>query len=140
MRKPYKRTAEKMPPVVFDVELSNGTATITAKHLCWHEVNGLEQSLIGVVPEKADVTGQLELKRRIKKLGAVTTAIDTGSEEGNAEVGTDFAAYYALPGNEDLAFVGWATYYSALAGVTPKSSSEDSGASDGEGRGEAQSA
>src|SRR5690349_1604326 len=103
-RTPYRRKSTKLPPLVFDVETENGTATLTAEHLKLHELAGLADAFVGETNGEADPTGLAYLRERIFKLGRVTIAVDTGDPDDPdlAACRGDFAKFYRLEGNENL--------------------------------------
>jgi hypothetical protein len=143
-RKPYKRRKDgsRLPDVTFDVETNDGTASMTARHLRYHELAGLNHALIGEVSDKADPTGVEQLKERRLKLAKVLVAVDTGDDDDDApDRNADekaWARYLALDGNENLTWLAWPAYLGALEGATPKSSTtgDSGGADDGGGAAE----
>jgi hypothetical protein len=140
-RKPYKRRKDgtRLPDVSFDVETLDGTVAMTARHLLYHELAGLNHQLIGQLTDKPDPSGRFQLKERRLKLAKVLVSADTGEPDPDVPAsGADEKAwtrFLRLDGNENLTWLGWGKYLEALEGATPKSGTEDdSRAADARGR------
>lgn len=138
-RKRTRKTGP-VPPLTFPVTDESGTVTITARHVKYHVLAGMEAALVGESKDEADPTGVKYLRERIIKLGKVTTAIDTGDpdDEDLKACAGDFEKFYNLEGNENLAWLGWAEYLRALDGALSKSGATDRSDGDGESGGAAE--
>lgn len=135
----YKRRTGALPPLVFTVDTECGTVEITAKHLTYHENAAMDLELVGAVPDSWDTKAKL-LRERVLKLARVTLSVDTGDPEDPdiAACGGNWEQFYALPGNENLAYLGWYEYGRAVDGHLSKSGSQVRGDRDDESGAEAQ--
>jgi hypothetical protein len=135
----YKRKTAAPPPLRFEVETAEGSVTVEARHLLFHEFSGLADVTIGEVEEGADVTGRKYLRERVLKLSRVVLSVegyDPDDEEGQAAIAARaWERLFALPGNENLAWKTWNGYVEALEGTLSKSGPSDRREGAGEGRG-----
>jgi hypothetical protein len=119
----YKRRTTALSPVTFTVDTECGTIEITARHLTYHENAALDFDLIGLVPEEWEPKRKL-LRERVLKLARVTLSVNTGDPDDPDLASGDFEHFYSLPGNENLAYLGWYEYGRAVDGRVSKSGSQ----------------